>query len=203
MGKALIGLMMKRAIVTACEDPGGGFRLVTLEGAALRRVAWTAGQKAQIAMGSAFVARTYTPIEWNVEAGRTRILGYAHGDGPGSDWLLSLAPGDECDLFGPRASLNVSGVAGPLSVFGDETSMGLAYALIHQHAEWPVECQFEANDITACEQVVTRLGLSTATLVARRRDDAHLRDMAKAFGKLPIAPKPSVWCRHRLHIRCR
>lgn len=38
-------------------------------------------------MGSAFVARTYTPIDWDPVAGRTRIRGYAHGDGPGSAWV--------------------------------------------------------------------------------------------------------------------
>jgi hypothetical protein len=54
---------------------GDRFRLITLEGLALAGVTWTPGQKIQIAMGSAFVARTYTPIEWDAAAGRTRILG--------------------------------------------------------------------------------------------------------------------------------
>ncbi len=177
LSKALIGLMMKHAKVAVCEDLGGGFRLVTLEGAALKGVSWTAGQKVQVAMGSAFVARTYTPIEWNAEAGRCSLLGYAHGDGPGSAWLRTLSPGDECDLVGPRSSLDASGVAGPLALFGDETSMGLTYALIHQDLERSVACQFEVDDPAGCEKVIARIGLSAATLAARRGGDSHLDEM--------------------------
>ncbi len=43
-------------------------------------------------MGPAFVARTYTPIEWDAIAGGTRILGYTHGEGPGSAWIGNLNP---------------------------------------------------------------------------------------------------------------
>lgn len=181
LSKALIGLMMKHAIVAACEDLGGGFRLLTLEGAALKGVMWTAGQKVQVAMGSAFVARTYTPIEWNAAAGRCCILGYLHGDGPGSSWLRALSPGDECDFFGPRASLDVSGTTGPLAVFGDETSVGLAYALTYQDPERPVACQFEVDDVAGCEKVIAQIGLSAATLVARRGGDAHFEEMEAAL----------------------
>jgi NADPH-dependent ferric siderophore reductase len=181
LSNALIGLIMKHAIVAACEDLGGGFRrLITFEGDALKGVTWTAGQKVQVAMGSAFVARTCTPIEWNVEAGRCCIVGYAHGEGPKSDWLRTLSPGDECDLFGPRASLDVSGTVGPLAVFGDETSMGLAHALTHQDPERSVACQFEVDDLTGCEKIIAQIGLSAAMLVARRGGDAHLAEMEAA-----------------------
>src|ERR1043166_9073609 len=95
--KTLLRLLMRRATIIGAERLAEGFRLITLEGAALKGTAWMPGQKIQIAWGSAFVARTYSPIEWDAAAGRTRILGYAHGAGPGSAWVRAVKPGDECD----------------------------------------------------------------------------------------------------------
>ena len=132
LSQALTRLLMRRASVVAVEPLADRFRLITLRGPALAGVSWAPGQKIQIAMGSVFVARTYTPMEWDASEGLTRFLGYAHGDGPGSAWLQALEPGAECDIFGPRPSLAVAGLAGPLAVFGDETSMGLAHALAGQ-----------------------------------------------------------------------
>lgn len=59
----ITSLFLKRATVAAVEDVVPCFRLVTLEGLALRDVVWTPGHKLQIGMGSTFVARTYTPID--------------------------------------------------------------------------------------------------------------------------------------------
>lgn len=178
--KALLGLFMKRATVAAVEDVADRFRLVTLEGAALRGVTWTPGQKIQVAMGSAFANRTYTPIRWDAAAGSTRILGYAHGEGPGSAWLRALRVGDECDVFGPRTSLDSSRTTAPLAVFGDETSIGLACALTS--IDPLVRCCFEVGDAGSSGQVLARLGLAGATLVTRRDDDAHLGEMEAALG---------------------
>lgn len=129
LSKMLRRLLMKQARVVSCEQLADRFRLVTLEGAALRDVTWAPGSKIQIAMAAAFTTRTYTPIDWNPAEGRTRILGYVHGDGPGSAWLLSLAPDDSCEFIGPRSSLDASRLEYPLVLFGDETSIGLACAL--------------------------------------------------------------------------
>ncbi|UYY57002.1 siderophore-interacting protein [Sphingomonas sp. S2-65] len=113
LSKAMMRLWMKTATIVATERLADRFHLITLEGPALADVPWLPGQKVQIAMGSAFVTRTYTPVEWNPSTGRTCILGYAHGEGPGSAWLRTVAPGDECSIFGPRASLDLSRVRGP------------------------------------------------------------------------------------------
>jgi hypothetical protein len=58
------------------------FRVITFEEPQLRGAEWV-----QIAMGAAFATRTYSPIEWDVVAGRTRIVGYVHGDAPGRKWV--------------------------------------------------------------------------------------------------------------------
>jgi NADPH-dependent ferric siderophore reductase len=186
LSKTLLALFMKRATIVAIDDIGDRFRLIELEGAALRGVEWKPGQKVQIAMGSAFVSRTYTPMDWDAAAGRTRILGYIHGDGPGSAWLRGLRTGHECDLFGPRNSLDAIRAAAPLAVIGDETSLALAHALVSMNWGEAVSCCFEVSDIESVDKVVVRLGLEEATLVEKRENDAHVDDMEAALGA-PIA----------------
>ncbi len=170
--QALRRLLMKPAAIVANEELSDRFRLITIEGPALADIVWTPGQKIQVAMGSAFVARTYTPIEWNVAVGRTCILGYAHGDGPGSAWVRNVQPGDACDLFGPRGSLDTSRLPGPLAVFGDETAIGLAYALSRQHLF--VTSHFEVDDPDSACVAAEQLGLGRVSFFPRRPEDAHL-----------------------------
>lgn len=174
LSRAVARLWMKPATVIANERLADCFHLITLEGQALKDVTWRAGQKVQIAMGSAFVTRTYTPIEWNASAGRMCMLGYSHGDGPGSAWVRAASPGDACDIFGPRASLDVSGRSGALVIVGDETSIGLAYAVARQDATRLVTSCFEVEDAAAAQQVAASLDLKGVSLVARRADGAHI-----------------------------
>lgn len=175
--KALRRMLMRQASVAACEDLGGRFRLLTLEGPHLRGVEWVPGQKAQIAMGAGFATRTYTPIDWDAAAGRTRILGYLHGDAPGSNWLRDARAGDALDLFGPRSSLDAGRMAGPILLFGDETSIGLAYALQSTLAEGMVRCRFEVDRIEDAEAAAGRLGLRDVRFAQRLGGDAHLETM--------------------------
>jgi NADPH-dependent ferric siderophore reductase len=187
LSKVLLRLVMKRATVVATERLANCFRLITLEGSALEGVAWTPGQKIQLAMGSAFVARTFTPMEWDAAAGRTRILGYDHGNGPGSSWVRGVEPGDECNILGPRASLDAHAMTGSLAVFGDETSIGLAYALTCQKRTGSCACHFEVGDMESAGKVVARLGIGDAALFARSEDDAHLEEMEAALPALVAA----------------
>jgi len=177
LSKALTRLWMKPATIVANEQLADRFHLITMEGPALAEVAWLAGQKVQIAMGSAFVTRTYTPIEWNPSAGRMCILGFAHGDGPGSAWVSSVVPGDRCDVFGPRASLDLSRLPGSLVIAGDETSIGLAYAATHQDPTRHVSACLEVADVETAGCVVRHLGLHDVAMFARRSSDAHIAAM--------------------------
>jgi NADPH-dependent ferric siderophore reductase len=180
-------MFMKHATISACEAMADRFSLITLEDPALKGAAWTPGEKIQIAMGSAFIARTYTLTEWDAVAGRARVIGYAHGDGPGSAWLHGLKPGDVCDIFGPRRSLDVSARPEPLAVYGDETSIGLAYALLHHDRARAVEGRFEVNDVDASRRVTAHLGLDHVLLFERKKDDAHLEGMEATLPALAAA----------------
>jgi NADPH-dependent ferric siderophore reductase len=184
LSKALLSVFMKRAVVTAIDDVADGFRLVTLEGAALRGVAWVPGQKIQIAMGSAFVARTFTPIDWDATVGRTRILGYGHGEGPGSVWLRDINIGDDCDLFGPRPSLDTRRLTGNIAMFGDETSIGLGLAFARQNRTGSTSCFYEVNDAATVERMNRALDVSNAIVFERHEDGSHLAQMAGVLPEL-------------------
>jgi NADPH-dependent ferric siderophore reductase len=182
LSQALRRMLMRPAAVIANERLAGGFRLITLEGPALANVSWTPGQKIQVAMGTGFATRTYTPIEWNEAVGRTCILGFAHGEGPGSAWVRGAAPGDACDIFGPRGSLDASRLPGPLAVFGDETAIGLAYALGRQ--DRTVSSHFEVEDADAACQVAEQLGLGRVALYPRRAGESQVTGMEAALPAL-------------------
>lgn len=173
LGRALLRMLMKQAQVVDVETVADGFRLITLESSEFKGVPWTPGQKMQIAMGSAFVARTFTPIEWDEIAGRTRILGYTHGNGPGSSWVDTVEPGAECDIFGPRSSLDAGRIDGPAVVFGDETSIGIACA-IGRRARGNTQCLLEADSADNTRPVLAHLGLDRSELFERTASDAHL-----------------------------
>jgi NADPH-dependent ferric siderophore reductase len=165
---------MRPARVAAVETLSPHFRLVDLESEELRNVAWTAGQKVQVSMGSGLTARTYTPMSWDANSGRTRILTFAHGNGPGSRWASGLREGDTCQFFGPRRSLDLSDLESPVVLFGDETSFGLAAALRNSPQGAGATHVFEVSDVAESRPVLEAIGLGQATLIERIADDAHL-----------------------------
>ena len=170
----LLRWLMRPARVAAIETLSPRFRLIELEGEALRDVAWTAGQKIQVAMGSGLSARTYTPVSWDAGRGRTRLLAFAHGDGPGSKWASGLREGDTCQFFGPRRSLDLADLGAPVVLFGDETAFGLAAALRDNLQAGGALHMFEAADVTESRQALEAVGLGEARLIARGVGDAHL-----------------------------
>jgi NADPH-dependent ferric siderophore reductase len=182
--KALLRLFMTRAIIVAAENLAGQFYLLTLESPAFRGVAWQPGQKVQIAMRSAFVARTFTPVEWDAATGRMRLLGYAHGAGPGSDWLRAARKNDQCDVFGPRSSLDTRAITGPIVVFGDETSIGLACSLQHLHQAEAVQSILETDDADSVRAVAALLAIGSLHLSQRTAGDAHLHAIAEQLAAL-------------------
>ncbi|MGY8707719.1 siderophore-interacting protein [Bradyrhizobium sp. 18BD] len=170
----LLRWLMRSVRVTAVETLSPRFRLIELEGEALKDVAWTAGQKIQVAMGAGLSARTYTPMSWDTGRGRTRLLAFAHGDGPGSRWVSGLRTGDACQFFGPRHSLDLAGLEAPVVVFGDETSFGVAAALRNNLQAGGALHMFEATDIAESRQALDAINLREARLIARSTSENHL-----------------------------
>jgi NADPH-dependent ferric siderophore reductase len=182
MRKTWRRIFTKQAIVQCVDKIADRFYLITLQSASFKGRSWAAGQKVQIAMGAGFTTRTYTPIDWNPATGVTRILGYAHGDGPGNDWLRTMQPGDQCDVLGPNASLDLERVSGPMVIVGDETSIGLAYALQQEHIE--VQVLLEVNVVEHAQAIAKALQLRDARFFLRSKDGAHLPEMARELKAL-------------------
>lgn len=165
--------IMRPSRISAITALSDRFRLIELRGDALKGVAWTPGDKIQVAIGSGFTRRTYTPISWDATTGTTRLLVYLHGQGAGSRWADNLKIGDACDFSGPRRSLDVSALASETIVFGDETSFALATAACQGTHQSGIHCVFEVENTVAAQAVIDQLGLRSTSLIARRPADAH------------------------------
>lgn len=183
---ALGGLVLHDAIVNAIDDVGSSFRAVSLEGDALRGQSFSPGDKIQMLLPSRD-CRTYTPITWDRERGRTELLVYHHEDSPSGLWIRALRKGDRCRFVGPQRSLRVPTEAKRIVLFGDETSCAVALAIAAATSPERLVCIFE---ITAEE--ATRLALGElarqATIVWRDPGDAHLDRVADGLATALVEP---------------
>jgi ferric-chelate reductase (NADPH) len=170
---AIRKLFTRSGQVLEIEDVGATFRIITVGGEALCKAEWTPGDKVQLQLGS-WVQRTYTPIDWDAEAGRMRILAYVHGNGPGADWARTLRKGDACVIFGPRKSIDLTRLRTSAVLFGDETSFGLASALLGALRPSSTRLLFEVASLAQAQPALTHVGLSHAQLHVRGTDDTHL-----------------------------
>lgn len=183
--RAVTRLLMRPTTVSGVEALSPHFRLIDFEGKALKDCTCVPGQKIQVKLDGGLVTRTYTPIYWDGIKGSTRILSYAHGAGPGSDWTLRVAKGDERSIFGPRRSLDLEALPPSVAVFGDETSFGLAAALRHQGRDGRrLHHVFEVTEPSESLVILARLGIENASVIARQPDDAHLAEVDDAILRL-------------------
>lgn len=148
---------------------------ITLQGESLRGVAWAPGDKLQVRLGQGLQTRTYTPITWDPDVGRTAFLAQTLSPGPGSQWIAHAQQGDRVEVMGPRKSLVLDEINPEDGVvLGDETALGLALA-------WGVgRAVLEVGDPKALAPVCSALGLR-CTLFARQADGGHLPAMEAAM----------------------
>jgi NADPH-dependent ferric siderophore reductase len=175
---ALLKFQTLQATVVDVHQPADRFRLITLEGEALKNTQWRPGQKIQLRLGG-FKARTYTPVLWDRVEGVTQILTYLHyqmvATTPGTIWAGSARVGDRCSLSAPRESLNLPALQRPAFFFGDETSIGLARSLKTTSGGFDgISFVLEASSPVESRKVLDTLNMPTISLVGRTRDDAHL-----------------------------
>lgn len=148
---------------------------ITLEGDALRGVAWQPGDKLQIRLGHGLQTRTYTPTEWDPVAGGTAFLAYTQASGPGSLWAARAMPGEPVEVMGPRTSLALEGLD-PADgvVLGDETAVGLALA-------WGAgRAVLELSDPESLVALCHAQGLRS-TLLAKQTDGHCLEEMERVM----------------------
>ncbi len=176
-------VLLRSAEIAAVTDHGPHFRAIELRGDALKNATWVLGDKVQVRSKEAgLTLRTYTPIGWDAENGSTRLLAYAHGVGPGSDWIKAAIPGGPGQLLGPRRSLALAGLAGPIVFAGDETSFAVVAAWqAANRNERPAAMIFEVNDVDESALALDAVGVSSAQLVAREVGVAHLGEFSAAI----------------------
>lgn len=167
--KAIGKYFFRSAIVDTVSTPSPSFRRISLRGEELRDVQFRPGDKVQVFIEGEGM-RTYTPLSW--AGGRTELLVYLHGDGPGARWGRTLEANATVQFFGPRRSLEVPGKE-PLVIFGDETSFAVANA--YQTAGRNVLPVFEVRDVGEATTVGKMLGLEGAIFVERSGDESHLK----------------------------
>ncbi|MGV3679837.1 MAG: siderophore-interacting protein [Acidovorax sp.] len=177
-------LLLRSTRVAAVAQVSERFRLIALEGDVLRGAAWAPGHKLQVKVAAPFTARTFTPIAFDAERGHTRILGHAHGAGPGSDWLRRVRAGDACQVFGPHRSLALGDLAGPVVLHGDETSFGLAASVVAATAaRAEPRCVFEVESSAEAALVLQALGVAPVVLVERRDEARRLQAIAELWSQ--------------------
>lgn len=168
----LTRLFFNEAAVQSNEPIAPGLHLVTLQGPALRGLLWSPGDKLQLKLGRGMLTRTYTPLMWDGEAGRTAFVAHALAAGPGSDWVRRAAPGEPLAVFGPRPSLALTELDPADSLLmGDETVLSLA-------AAWrPARVLLEAGE-PACVNAAAQALALPVQAVAREPGDAHWPELA-------------------------
>ncbi len=178
------------ATVAKVADIAESFRLIELEGPALRKSRGGPGDKIQV-RAARFGMRTYTPVGWDADRGRTRICAFTHGAGPGARWVSTLREGDPCSFFGPRGSVSLAKITGPIVLFGDETSLGIAAALSALGVPGS-RIVLEATSSAAATRVVNTLELGSTDVVAKTSDDAHLQRASELVAEAATASDVTV-----------
>lgn len=170
LGKVLGSLVFRDAVVTAVRDASPLVRCVRLGDASLAGVACTAGDKLQVYLPSAGM-RTYTPVGWDATSGTFELVVYVRpgASSPGATWARALAPGQRLQFFGPRKSIRVAPEAPGVVLFGDETSLGVARALIESRPGAHVV--LEASDPAAAESIFGDKG--ERVVIVRRDGERH------------------------------
>jgi ferric-chelate reductase (NADPH) len=120
--------LLRDVVVESITDLGTSFRRVKLAGSALVGANVSAGDKVQVFLPD-IGARTFTPFAANTWAGSFELAVYCHAAEPAARWARGLAPGSTVRLISPRSSTPLAGRSGPIALFGDETSLGIAFAL--------------------------------------------------------------------------
>lgn len=174
IGSVLGSFLFHNTTVTRVRELAPRFRWLELEGSSLRGESCEAGDKVQVFLPGAGM-RTYTPLSFDARKGTVAFLVYLHGSGPGSEWGRRVAVGDKVQFMGPRHSLKMKERPGPVVLFGDETSFGVAWSL-RTDGQREVLPVFEVSQRAEVAPVLRELGLE-GTDVERQGGDAHLDEV--------------------------
>lgn len=184
-------LVFKQLTVEDVRDLSEHFRRVRVSAPWLREAACGAGDKLQIMINSSG-PRTYTPFGHDAQSGKLELLAYVHGDTATAQWIRALRVGSTCRAFGPRGSLALSSLQGPVVFVGDETSFAAATALQRTRAAADgVGYVFECTHRDESANVLEELGLGSRVLVPRQAAHAHLDALEEAV-RAALVQRPNA-----------
>ena len=176
LGDSLKKLLFREVQVAGVQDLSTGFRRLDLSGDSLRGARYAPGDKVQLALEDG--ARTYSPFAWDGVRGAISLLIYRHGDTASVRWANGAAEGERLYVFGPRGSLGLGSSSGPLVLFGDETSFGVARSLLEaRRSASELSFVFEGSGRSELSSVLDALELPGADLIERREDERHLAEV--------------------------
>lgn len=166
-------LFGKELSVDQVRDVSPHFRRVRVSAPWLRAAAISPGDKLQIMIAECG-PRTYSPFGHDAEAGALEFLAYVHGETSTATWVRALEPGVKFHAIGPRGSLALSRLAGPVVLFGDETSFAVATALRHARGSSDgLSFVFECSRQDEARTVLGDLGFEKYSVVERQSARAH------------------------------
>lgn len=185
--RMLMKPILRVARVERVADVGECFRLFELAGEGLKGPRCAPGDKVQVMIDGDF--RTYTPFAFDGAAGQMSLLAFLHGDGPGARWAGSLGVGDDVHLFGPRGSLPLRSLGGPVVLIGDETSLAVGRAL--GELGLPSKVVLEVRNVAAAMAAAEAVGLHDVSFIARSASDAHVEELWTA-AKTALKPESAL-----------
>jgi NADPH-dependent ferric siderophore reductase len=171
---SLAQLVFKEFSIDDIRDVSPHFRRLRVSGQSLRAGACAAGDKLQVMIPEAG-PRTFSPFAHDPAAGTIELLAYVHGDTPAARWARQQRSGASLRAFGPRGSLPLASLSGPVVMFGDETSFAAAKALLDtrgQHED--LAFVFECTDERESQVALADLGIPRPSLVQRQAALTHL-----------------------------
>lgn len=179
---ALAGRFLFRMTTVREVKRFGRYVRLDLEGESLATARSLPGDKVQVFLPDVGM-RTYTPLRWTREG--TSLLVFSDGQGPGASWARDSKRGDEVSFFGPRRSIEAGD--GPVTVFGDETSVAISLALAATNPTRKVTAVLEVSDAAETRAALDGCGsLVEAVLVPRG-------DMLRAGQALQAAITPETF----------
>ena len=115
--------------VAEIEDLSPKIRRLRIVGPSIKGMQWVPGQKIKIQAGPKL--KSYIPARIDSEQGWMDIIFHLHGNGLASDWASNVSIGEATHYIGPANSMPfIDKLPDWALFFGDETTVGLAIALI-------------------------------------------------------------------------
>jgi NADPH-dependent ferric siderophore reductase len=163
--------------ITQVRDVGRRFRRLTVRASNGSPIPFDPGDKLQIMVPESG-PRTYTPFGFDAVRDTFDLLVHEHRGTPGTSWSRLASRDDRIHVLGPRSSLALGSLEGPVVLFGDETSFAVARALEERRGRvGALTSVFEVSDRDDSTVALDDLGLADRVLMERTTGAAHLDEI--------------------------